>query len=93
METFDFFTFGASVFIDEVSHTLQTGQLETIGVSEGQAAHCSGSVISCFSSFDLVVEKYDLGTGSSEDLVDCSDLTKYTVCVFHGDVVILLLLM
>ena len=55
LEALDLFTLGRSVFVDEVSHTFQAGQLQTVGVSEGQALHGSGTVVSGLGCLDLVV--------------------------------------
>ena len=86
LEALDLFTLGRSVFVDEVSHTFQAGQLQTVGVSEGEALHGSGTVVSGLGCLDLVVEKDDLGTGSSEDLVGGTELADNSIGIgFHCD--------
>ena len=67
------------MFIDKVPHTLQAGQLESVGISEGKALHSACSVVSCFRIFYLVVEKNDLRAGPAENFVDRSDLAEYGV--------------
>ena len=73
------------MFIDEVADTLQTGELQAVGVSEGESAYRTSPVVACLGSFNLVVEQYDLRTGPSEDLVDCPDFAEYAVGIFHRD--------
>ena len=74
------------MLVDEVSHTFQAGQLETVGVSEGQALHRSGPVVSHFGSLNLVVQEDNLGAGSSEDLVGSTKLADNSIGIgFHCD--------
>ena len=84
MEALDLFTLGRSVFVDEVSHTFQASQLQTVAVSERQALHSSGTVVSGLGCLYLVVEEDDLGTGSSEDLVGSTKLANSSIGIdFH----------
>ena len=74
------------MFVDEVSHTLHAGQLETVGVPEGQALHSSGTIVSGLGCLDLVVEEDDLRTGSPEDLVGGTELADNSISIgFHCD--------
>ena len=86
LEGFNLLTLGAGVFVDEITDTLQAGELQTVGVSEAQALDRSGTVVPSLGCFYLVIEKDDLRTGPPEDLVGGPDLAEYRVGIsLHSD--------
>ena len=85
LKNFYFLALGAGVFIDEISDPFKACQLESVGISEGEALDRSCPVVSCLCSFYLVIQQDDLGAGAAENLVDRADLAENTVGIFHGD--------
>ena len=72
------------MFIDEISDSFQAGQLQAVGVPEGQALDSPSTVISGLCSLNFVVQEDDLGAGPSEDLVGGPDVAENSIGIgFH----------
>ena len=85
LEAFNLFTLGTSMFIDQISDSFQGGQLQAVGVPEGQALDRPSTVISGLCSLDFVVQEDDLGAGPSEDFIGGPDVHENSIgCVNLG---------
>ena len=83
MQGFDLFTLDAGELIDEIADSLETCELQSVGVSEGETLDFTSAIVASLGRFNLMIEQDHLRAGTAKYFVSGPDVAQYGVGVFH----------